>query len=201
MPVAPYPISGVVMDTNSTTRVSGATVIAWDVTQQTSTQTTTNTNGEFVMDLANMSVDYADDDRVQIITFTGTGSNHRSLDHRHLVDTAVGTSDQGNMVLKPTEDHYFNSIGNPMNVVGYIATNTSGTARSIELYDRRNDRLILPIEVPANTTVHLAGNSFGAGYKFDGGVCVILEVETVQNDINAINSVPNLSIRLITGNG
>ena len=54
MPQSPHPLSGIVKDINDSTVVEGVTVTAFDKTSGGTTTDTTDSNGAYVVDLANL---------------------------------------------------------------------------------------------------------------------------------------------------
>lgn len=209
MPVAPYPISGVVYDDNgtgSTNLVDGATVIVRNVTKNEFEAVATNSAGEFLVDLANFTTDYSNSDRIQITAFFGAGSNEIVLDRRHTIDTAVGFYNAGNMILHPLGDHFFGNYTPTTYVskkalLSYSIANRTASAVQVHLYDRLNDRLVMAIVVPATTTINSQIGSY-IGKEFDGGICVIYSDEgttsiTYTGDA-AASALPSVVATLVT---
>jgi len=55
MPQIPHPISGTIKDTDDSTVVSGATVTVYDKDAGGSSSDTTDANGSYIVDLANLT--------------------------------------------------------------------------------------------------------------------------------------------------
>jgi len=91
MPYTSYPISGVVKDSDNSTLLEGATVTAYNETneEEISITSTTNSVGEYTLDLANLTTSgYADEDYI-VLKVTYPDSD-KIAQYRFQVDTDVG---------------------------------------------------------------------------------------------------------------
>jgi len=70
MAVTPYIVSGTISDKDSIARGSGITVTVTDTTLGESTTATTNSSGNYVADLANLTSDYSVGDAISVIVST-----------------------------------------------------------------------------------------------------------------------------------
>lgn len=182
MPVAPYPVSGVIRNRTNTANLENARVfIINTTTRELSGQQLTNSAGEFLIDLSNMMTEYANGNRLQIVAFDGFGSGRIVLERRHTVDTATGFHDTGQLILRPG-DYYMSNLTTPgaKRLMSYNITNRTASAAQVHLFDRYNDSLVIPVELPANTTVSFLFDTI-SGVEFQGGICTILSSEGMLN--------------------
>lgn len=193
MTLTPYPISGIVYDIDGTTALSGVIVKLRNITTgewlPQSAWSTTNSLGEYSIDIANLTGSgYSNNDKLQVTAYTAL----KSMNFRHTVDTVTGFLNQ-NMPL-----HHGGAIFSTAYLISAIAHNASATARTIQLFDRKNDTLILPIRVPANNTVPVYEGEVNGKY-FEDGICVIYE-DTGTTSINSV-AYPSLDCILRVRNG
>lgn len=89
-PVASYAASGIVFDTDGSTKVSGAIVVAFNGTKgsvlPSNAQITTDATGEYTLDFANFPGGYSQGDVIFVTAFKGM----KSIDYKHTIDTATG---------------------------------------------------------------------------------------------------------------
>lgn len=187
MVVPPYPLSGLVYDTNGTSLALGAKVTCRNVTKDEwlpeVTTVITDLSGEYVIDLANLPTDYENGDKIQIVAFDSTGL--KSIDFRHTVNTVVGAY-ENNAVLHPGE-----SFTSSSRICAVVVANTTAGGLRVDFYDRTNDIIRLSIEVPAADTRSARFGSGNDGLFFEGGICKILESETAGELIVTIKSDSN----------
>jgi len=171
MPSFPYPVDGVVYDIDGSTLVSGAIVVALDVTTAEKISTTTNALGQFQLDLANLSSGYTNADKIQVTATYKTESGQRSLSKRHTVDTGTGSYSAGNMVLHSGSEPF-----GTCNITFASHSNSHSGNLYVKYYDRTNDNPVFIIESIAGTTATLP---FGyLGVKMSGGFIRVFESET-----------------------
>ena len=91
MTTTPYPISGIVYDIDGSSVVEGATVTVYNETtgEELSESVTTNSNGEYTVDLANFPSGYSDGD-VIVVKATKSGTD-KIKEYRTTVDTSQGS--------------------------------------------------------------------------------------------------------------
>uniref|UniRef100_A0A6H1ZRV1 Uncharacterized protein n=1 Tax=viral metagenome TaxID=1070528 RepID=A0A6H1ZRV1_9ZZZZ len=177
----PYPISGYVYDIDGITVLANIKVTAINTTQgnrlPNTAIATTNSLGEFIIDLANLPTDYANNDKIHIVAYT----IKKSLDSRHTVDTVAGSYSH-NMVLHWTTAHLADCY-----LVGIVVANSYTGGLYVDLYDRgQPEHRIIRIEVAAGETESVfLGDS---GKFFTGGICKSLEDETSER-INVFTKV------------
>jgi hypothetical protein len=170
MPSAPYPISGTVYDRDGSTAVA-AIVTILDTATHEKTSITCNSNGQFIIDAANLASGYTNGDHLQITASYGSGSGIRSLSKRHTIDTGTGSYDCGSIVLHSGEDSFLTC-----NITFASHTNSHSGNLYVDFYDRTNDNLVFRIETIAGETEALPIGYLGV--KMDGGFIRIFESET-----------------------
>ena len=169
----PYPIDGTVVDTDGSTAVA-ATVVILNTTTAERISLTAETDGTFLLDLANLTSGYTNSDKIQITVFFGAGTAMRSLSRRHTVNTAQGSYSVGTMVLHWGADPFGSCY-----ITFASHTNSSGAGLWVDFYDRINDAKIMRIETATGNI-----STFPIGYlgvKADGGFIRIFESETSRN--------------------
>jgi len=82
----PYPISGLVYDTDGTTLLQSVRVSLTNTTNTSSLDTTTNSSGEYLFDLANLSNGYSNGDIISL--YVSYGRYYTEV--LHTVDTSSG---------------------------------------------------------------------------------------------------------------
>jgi len=169
MVYTPYPVDGVVYDVDGVNVVNNSTVVALNTTTGEKISMKTNSLGQFILDLANLTSGYSNGDALQVTATYGSGSAIRSLSKRHTVSTVAGAYAIGNMVLHPGEDHF----GDCNLTFAFITSDT--TTRYCDYYDR-NDNLIFRISSIASSTAEMA---FGyLGIRMDKGFIRVFSSET-----------------------
>jgi hypothetical protein len=180
-PYIPYPIDGTVYDIDGSTKVAGATVIAFNVDTGERTSTTTDSSGDFLIDMANFASGYSDGDRIQGTISYGSGSGIRCMSRRHTIDTAVGAYSAGDVVLHPGTDPFLTCH---ITFAGHSNTHTAKLY--VDFYDRTNDVLVFRIEAPLGGS---ASFPFGyLGQKMDGGFIKVFEDETAGRSVVSVIS-------------
>ena len=170
MPVGPYPVDGRVYDMDGSTVITGATVIAFNVTTQEKTSITTDTSGDFIIDLANLASGYSNGDHIQLTAHYGISTGARTLSKRHTVNTSVGMWSPGDMVLHAGAEPFGTCF------VTFAGVTAGSSARNVEFYDRTYDILVFKISAVANSTEQM---SFGyLGQKMEGGFIRVFSSET-----------------------
>lgn len=84
----PFPVSGTITDMNASS-LEGATVYVYDLNNQEGRQATTNSSGQYSVDLANMVNDYEDGDRIIIEAFKT--NPYRYARHEFILSTTDGS--------------------------------------------------------------------------------------------------------------
>jgi len=171
MPGVPYTISGSVLDTDGSTALANAQVLIRDITIGEQISTTTDSNGDFSLDLSTLSSAYSNGDKLQILVQTARKAAWR----RTTVDTGVGMENLGDIVMHPEVFQY--GPGNSVRMYSYSISNQSATTYYVKFYDVDNDDVVLTVQVPANNTIT---HYFGVGLRFEGGICVIRESNSVD---------------------
>ena len=101
----PFPIDGIVLDIDGSTALNAAKVIVLNATTAERTSGITNSSGQFILDLANLTSGYSNGDKLQITAFYGTGTAIRSLSKRYTILLTDGAKALGNMILHEGEEH------------------------------------------------------------------------------------------------
>ena len=182
MPSAPYPISGVVYesyetDSSQDTGVNAVSVRVYNVTNsEYSSWVTTNSSGQYTIDLANMTTAYLDNDVIFIETLFVSGVNASSSCERIVVDTGVG-SDTQNLYL-----HSGIMTENTTKLYTVILHNKSTAAGSIKFYSRINGRLVLQMNVGSNTLGVSPLFNSNEGIHCNGGFFKINSEKTIDSN-------------------
>lgn len=169
MPATPYPISGIVYAPDNTTAVNGAKVVAYNSTSGEATATTSNSSGEYIVDLANLTSGYDSGDVIYLSAFTG----RRSVDYRTTTTAGddVGGSESKDLYLMWGQTHAvninssnaFHSVMNTRLLSGIV---TAGAANiGVVFYDIKNDVEVLHVKALANASQEF---DFGRPKYFEG---------------------------------
>lgn len=143
---SPYPISGVVYDTDNSSVAASINMIAYNQRTAESITATTNALGEYVLDLANLTSGYDSGD----VIFVSAYSDYRSIDYRTTTSAGddVGGSESKNLYLMWGNSHaYFNT-----RLISGVVTNTAASQGNVKFYDRAHDYELFEMRVPANDT-------------------------------------------------
>lgn len=167
----PYPLTGIVYDTDGTTALVNATVRLIFVKKNDGTlvneykEWVTASDGSFSCNLADsdFDTDYDTGSKVQLVVYTG----NKSTERRHTV-VAAGGHDFGSMYA-----HYTKAILHDMKLMAGVIANTTAGGLRVDLYDRTNDDKIASMEILAGDSQPF--NFSFLGLYFAGGVCVIRE--------------------------
>ena len=87
----PYPVSGTVTKANGSV-ADGATVVLLNVELEETISTTTNSSGEYLLDLVNLTSDYAHSQYCYMIARYGSPTQYATA--TFIVDTAAGSKEQ-----------------------------------------------------------------------------------------------------------
>jgi len=170
MTETPYPISGVVYDTDNSTVVELATVLAYNQTNNESLSVTTNSSGEYSLDLANYDTDWTAGDVIFISAFIG----QKSVDYR---TTVSGTYEEKDLYLMNGASHaYFDA-----ELLSGLISNTADAVGNVKFYDRTNDLEIMDVRVLATTSVPF---NFAVPIKVQG-LCRVPSANTMKATIQA----------------
>jgi len=90
MSATPYPISGIIYDSDNNV-INGVTVSVINTSSNEELTTTTNSSGEYVIDLANLTSGYMDGDIISI--YSSYGRRYSEQFHTVVVTTGIGTQD------------------------------------------------------------------------------------------------------------
>lgn len=167
----PYAISGTVLDTDGSTALENVNVRVYDVTLGESISTVTDSDGTFVLDLANLVSAYSDGDKLQMVYY----AKGKSAWFRHTVDTGTGFWDNGSESLHAGK-HF---IASKTRLSAYVVANHTASTGQVDFYDVENDYKVLSVEVGANTT---SPGYLAYGLVFDGGICVIRKDSTTAGE-------------------
>ena len=174
MTETPYPVSGLIRDTDGSTVVANAVVTAWNATKGEQlpggAHSTTNSVGEFTIDLANFPSDYSDND--VIFLYARNAANNKIIDHRFLIDTALGSTE------KSMDLHH----GSPITSRGRLISLTfraDNAGDSVTVHDRANDAVIQVLEATATASTTA---DFGSGIPFQSGVALIYTTDTANSN-------------------
>jgi len=145
-PNTPYTISGVVTSGGSVRANVKVTAYHAGLNEwlKDSATATTNSAGEYSIDLANLSAAVVTDEVVFIFAI-GT---KESMNYRHVINTSVGSLEQ-DIIL-----HEGDPVTSRNNVKAITSANLTGSVARIDYYDIREDRIIVTHQVPANNTIH-----------------------------------------------
>lgn len=172
MPVNSYLINGTVYDLDGSTASDGAKVTIYNVTTKEKTSTTTNSSGQFLLDLANLASGYTIGDKIVLTAQIGTGSATRSLSKRKTTAAADNYEwSVGSIVLHEGMEQWGTCY-----IVQVAHTNSSAGGLYVDFYDRDNDVRIFRIEAAAGTTTNVLTQY--PGIKMDGGFIRVFESET-----------------------
>ncbi|MBW6469624.1 MAG: hypothetical protein K0A90_00200 [Methanosarcinaceae archaeon] len=175
MPASPYPISGVVYEIDTSTVKASATVIAYNQRTTETVTVTTNSSGEYSLDLANLSSGYNSGDVIFISAYFG----NESIDYRTTTSASdtVGGSETKNLYLMFGPSHaYFDT-----KLLSGIVTNAAAAVGYMKFYDRTNDLEIMDIRVVASSSVPF---NFVIPIKVQG-LCIVPSANTMRALIQA----------------
>lgn len=126
-PGIPYPYQGTVFDTDGTTVIEGATVTAYDRQTEKSVSGETDSNGVYIIDLANMGANQSEGDNINLEAVKGNrikrfattvlGAGFEDVNFTLEYDDALGAvidllndnwRDENTNLITPIVDHIFN---------------------------------------------------------------------------------------------
>lgn len=183
IPITSFPISGVLYD-ETATALASTIVYAYNQTNNEYTSSTTNSSGEFTLDLANMSTQWVVGDRIWVYSVK-EGNNA-------VMTAKITTGDsfwENDLYMKNGElliDVSSNSVKQSWSVVSAIASCTS--AKSVVFVEKKSgqQRFLLNVAANSTTSVH-----FGkAGIPMQDGFWV-LPMTQGQNLNNQSSGVSN----------
>ena len=165
MTTTPYPVSGTISDTDNSAAVSGASVTVFNRTTPGTNNSnymsaTTNSSGQYIIDLADMPSGYSNGDKL-IISASYSGCSVESL---HTIDTAAG-SHTANMTLMSGTSGSGDS--NYYGVLHSVVFSHSAAA-TIAFYEKNTgvEKLVLRLGSSGTTSVYLGPE----GIHFNGGI-------------------------------
>jgi len=155
MPNTPFAIAGYVYDVDGSTVVEGAIVGAFNFTKgewlDYSKKCTTNSSGEYTIDLANLTTQVANGDVIYVyVTY-----NNKSANARAILTTANITAGSWDLNLYLRWGNLkINEYGaKTIDVEGINSFVASGTAaKTISIVGVTNDNLLIPINVAQHGT-------------------------------------------------
>lgn len=161
-PKIPYSLTGKIYDQETGLVVNGVYVTVEDFTLGGSNNLTTTTNsvGEYVLELANLTDSCVDGD----VLFVRAEKDGRCEEYKTTVNLSVGAENK-DLYIRPgnilkTDEHCILSR--------IVINNTTSATKYADLYDRSHDRVIFRIDVPANDVriVKFGGMTFAKGVRF-----------------------------------
>jgi len=165
----PYPISSTVYEEDGSTVLAGAVVTVFSVTNQEwmaeADEGVTNTNGEYIIDIANLPTAYANGDKLQILIYKG----NKVIEYRHTVDTATGSHEE----TTATKAHIYKYTKDDIRIYsGFVSNSDASNSQYVDFFDRLNDEKHR-VQVPSDNTTQL--NFVHPGKLFRGGYCIVFE--------------------------
>lgn len=194
----PYPISGTVFDTDGSTAVEGVQVQIINMTQgKTRLITTTDANGQYMLNLGNLSSGYANSDVLYLIAShsdTSEDAAASSYDgpnkceyYRTTVNTTNGLEEK-NLVLR-----IGSYIIGDCALVGGKISNNNASAQYVTLRELSTGRVKDKIYVGASTTTDWHVPNAHPSIFYRGGI-IVLETAT-----GGISGAAKLAVILYTG--
>lgn len=172
MPRTQYPITGVVVDVDGSTKMSSGTVTLIDVTLGERISERIESDGSFSLDVANLTTQYSDGDKLQVVIYDS--DKVKSTEFRHTLDTNLTGYDAGTLCM-----HWTSPVLEDCTLTGIVISNKNDSNEyTVDLYDRESDSKILTFDVGTDTS--FSPNLLFKGVKFEGGICVIREVDTAN---------------------
>lgn len=150
-PVQPHPITFTVYESDNTTLANVAQVLVINATKKSiSAEGTTNTNGNKIIDLANLpvttgqTVPYEAGDKILIIGYKGNDSVGASY-------TVVGESkDQTLYLIDNVPYGNKNDEKNVQTIMHLLTGNTTGTVAYCKIFDTQDGSELAHIETPTH---------------------------------------------------
>jgi len=169
----PYPVSGIINDVDGSTVLENVRVTAFNSNTNEwmigKGAISSNSLGEYTIDLANFSSGYTDNDVIFILAYIG---KYKSMEYRITVDTAIGSTTQ--TIIMHWQEYFVAPTDDLIQVTrlrAYSASNNHTSALTVDLYARKDDVLRKRIRIQANDE---ADTFFGGlGIDFEGGIAVI----------------------------
>lgn len=176
MVYVPYPLSGLVKDVDGSTVLENIIVTAYDFNTKEYISSVTNSSGEYMLDLANLTSGYSNGDVIYLTAITNNTSNIKKYEHyRTTVSTSNGLEEK-NLTLRVGTDPVLppakRNFGGYVNLLSGYISETAGTARYITLREAATDlRIGGIINVAANGTTNWHHSKYGLQYA--GGIYVL----------------------------
>lgn len=172
MPQTAYSISGVAYDVDGSTKMTSGYVTVFNTTNNEQETGSIESDGSFGVDIANMTTDYSNGDKLQVVVYDT--NKVKSTEFRHTVDTSGEGYNVGNVYL-----HWTIPIMEESTLLALVLSNKDDSAEyTVDFYRRSDDSKLLSCDVGVNTT--LSPNLGFKGIKFANGICVIREVDTAN---------------------
>lgn len=146
MPITPYIISGNVYEVNGTAS-SGTRINVLNTQTGQQLSTLTNANGEYILDLANMSTSYTNGDRLFIKAIkpkNSTNMLYKEASAEAVVDTTTGATMQ-NLTLM-TEIDRNNTSGLSLQEISQVEHDTISNTKKVLTYGTTGTQF-LPLKV------------------------------------------------------
>jgi len=160
MTTTPFPISGKVYDVDGSSVVGNIKVVAYDYTKDKSVETTTNSSGEYTLDLANIPGGYDLTDTIYLYAYTN--GKHGVV---RAILSSSDTSWEQDIYLKEGELVLWDC-----KVISILAS--CGDAKSVMLVEKETERIKGLVNVSAGGTIN---HYFGKpDIVMKGGFWVIL---------------------------
>ncbi len=173
MPKSSYIISGLAYDTGGSAPTSAEAglwhIEIYDITLGQNITGTVASDGSFSADLANLTSEFSDGDRLQVVIYNTRRS--KSTEFRHTVDSSQAGHDFGTLYMHWTEPSLLGDRDNPVKTVSGMLSNKTAGALTIDLYDRKNDD-----KIPENNTILVPTD-----FIFEGGICIIRESDAANS--------------------
>jgi len=173
-PRQPYPISGTVYEEDGSTVLTDATVTIWSVTNQewmeTDKESTTASDGTYVIDLADMPTAYANGDKIQVLIYKG----NKVIEYRHTVSTSTESHEETTATIAhiyPKSGKAYTERGIRI-ISGFVSNSDSSNSQYVDFFDRANDEKHR-VQVPKDDTISL--NFIHVGKFFEKGYCIVFE--------------------------
>lgn len=173
MPRTQYPISGVVYDTDGTTKMTSGIVVLINTTlDERISDESIESDGSFSVDAANTTTEYSNGDKLQVLIYNS--NNTKSTEFRHTLDTGETGYNKGDVYM-----HWTQSVLRTARLKSLVVSNKHDSNEyTVDLYNREDDEVLLTIDVGTNDTKSIFLGL--EGLKFDGGICVIRQSDAAN---------------------
>jgi len=148
MPVTSFPVSGTLTDVDGSTAVASANVYVWSFTNDETVSCTTNSSGEYSLDLANMSTQWASGDVLYIYAkVSGKSAMARAV---------IGNTDaywEVNLYCRSGDNTIDDSdLGVKQKMRLISLSYTSAGAGTVSIVEKKSDIQMSSLNVSANGT-------------------------------------------------